>query len=370
MKKKTERSRLIPRLRLKKLERNHRTSISLLFAGIIFFFFVVSIGVITGVIFLLTNLGVFDVSGSMPQIKGLILLATLGSIALGTVMAFAVGRIPLKPINKIINALNRLARGKFKTNLSIEGPWGKLPAMRELCDSFNRLAEELQNTEMLRDDFVNNFSHEFKTPIVSIAGFAGLLKYGNLTEEQQMEYITIIEEESRRLSVMATNVLNLTRIENQKILTGATDFNVSEQIRNCVLLLEGKWSKKGLGLSLNFDEYTVHGNEEMLKQVWINLLDNAIKFSEPEGTLAVDVRSEEGELSVSVTNDGKEIPEANRERIFRKFYQGDESHAGQGNGIGLTIVKAIVELHDGIVGVTCAGGKNTFTVNLPAEGNE
>lgn len=131
---------------------------------------------------------------------------------------------------------------------------------------------------MLRSDFINNFSHEFKTPIVSIAGFAKLLRRGNLTDEQKEEYLEVIEEESLRLSAMANNVLNLTRVENQTILTEVTRFNLSEQIRGAVLLLAEKWTPKNLYMDMQFGEHMICANEELLKQVWINLLDNAIKF--------------------------------------------------------------------------------------------
>lgn len=151
------------------------------------------------------------------------------------------------------------------------------------------MAEELENTQMLRSDFINNFSHEFKTPIVSIAGFAKLLRRGNLTDAQKEEYLAIIEEESLRLAAMATNVMNLTKVENQTILTDLTTFNLSEQIRACVLLLEEKWSRKELDLDLEFPEYTIRANEELLKQVWINLLDNAIKYSPNYGEIGVRI---------------------------------------------------------------------------------
>jgi signal transduction histidine kinase len=238
------------------------------------------------------------------------------------------------------------------------------PAVTGIRDSFNKLAEELEHTEVLRNDFINNFSHEFKTPIVSIAGFAKLLRRGNLTEAQREAYLISIEEESKRLSYMATNVLNLSKVESQTILTDVTVFNLSEQIRSAVLLLEGKWSEKSIELQLDFREYTVEGNEEMLKQVWINLIDNAIKFSPRCGTVILDIQDGGETLSVSVSNTGSEIPAEQMGKIFGKFYQADESHATEGNGIGLAVVKRVVELHMGSIEVCSEGGMNTFTVEL------
>ena len=168
-----------------------------------------------------------------------------------------------------------------------------------------------------------------------------------------------------RLSYMATNVLNLTKIENQTILTDITEFNLSEQVRSAVLLLETKWSEKNIDLQLDFDEHTVEGNEELLKQVWINLIDNAVKFSPRCGSVMLDVNKIGSTVQVTVSNTGPEIPPEKREKIFGKFYQGDESHAAEGNGIGLAIVKRVVDLHSGSISVACKEGMTTFTVTLP-----
>ena len=175
-----------------------------------------------------------------------LLFMTFISLIIGSVGSIFVSRISLKPIYQLIEKINRLAAGDFKARLQFEKPLLQKPAFDNVAESFNKMAEELENTEMLRSDFINNFSHEFKTPIVSIAGFAKLLKKGNLTEEQKEECLEIIEEESLRLAAMATNVLNLTRVENQTILTEVASFNLSEQLRSCILLLIDKWEKKNL----------------------------------------------------------------------------------------------------------------------------
>lgn len=227
------------------------------------------------------------------------------------------------------------------------------------------MAEELENTEMLRNDFINSFSHEFKTPIVSIMGLANLIESGNLTEEQRIQYARAIREESMRLSSMATNILLLTKVENLTILTGVSRFNLSEQIRSAVLLLEEKWTSKNIDLQLDFDEYIVEANEELLMQVWINLIDNAVKFVPRCGTIALEAIDMGGQLMVKISNTGSEIPKDRQEKIFSKFYQADESHATQGNGIGLAIVKSIVDLHNGDVYGESGNGMTVFTVMLP-----
>lgn len=167
-----------------------------------------------------------------------------------------------------------------------------------------------------------------------------------------------------RLSALATNVLNLSRIENQTILGPKSRFNLSEQIRSCILLLECKWNAKHLDLSLGFDEYEIEADPELLKDVWINLLDNAVKSTPEYGLIRVTIQTGSENIRVAVSNTGSTIPPEKRDRIFQKFYQADESHATQGNGVGLAIVKKVVELHQGQVHVSCDENSTTFTVVL------
>lgn len=295
----------------------------------------------------------------------MILLLAAVDTFIGFAVVITATTIPLRPVSNLIRQMNRLASGDFEARLKFGRLLTSHPAFAELTDSFNKMAEELGNTEMLRNDFINNFSHEFKTPIVSVAGFAKVLKRGGLTPEQQAEYLNIIEAESLRLSYMATNVLNLTRIENQSILTNVSRFNLSEQIRSCILLLEHKWAPKELEWKLDFGEHEAEGNEELLKQVWINLIDNAVKFSAEGDTVEIRLAETEQEIEVSVINSGPTIPEEAQEKIFNKFYQADESHSSEGNGVGLAIVKRVMQLHGGRTMVHSEGGITEFAVGLP-----
>jgi signal transduction histidine kinase len=351
---------------MKKQDRQHRLALTLLFTALVLAFMLMTLLVVGGITFLFIHLGLFTGPGNTsPSATKVLPIFILSALLVGALMTFFLGQIPMKRVNSLINQMNRLAAGDYKARLSYDGVWAKHPTVRELTDSFNRMAEELQSTEMLRGDFINNFSHEFKTPIVSIAGFAKVLRKGNLPEEQKQEYLAIIETESLRLSQMATNVLNLTKVENQTILTDVTEYNLSEQIRSCILLLSEKWEQKGIEYDLNFDEYRIHANEELLMQVWINLLGNAVKFSPPCGVIEVGITQQARTMTVTITNTGKEIPPEQRGKIFHKFYQADESHASEGNGIGLAIVKRVVELHEGAVTADSENGKTTFTVVLP-----
>lgn len=351
---------------MKKNEFNERYSLTLLYSFIVFFMLLISVIVSIGLAVLLSHLGLlaFNPMDGEAGFSPLIFMA-LVSLAVGLLLTFLTRKVPLSPINTLVDSMNKLKSGDYKTRLYFKGRIRKHPVAVEIENSFNTMAQELENTEILRSDFINNFSHEFKTPIVSIAGFAKLLRRGNLSEEQKAEYLAIIEEESLRLSAMATNVLTMSKIENQTILTDVSRYNLSEQIRSCVLLLEDAWTRKDISLELEFDEYYISANEELMKHVWINLLDNALKFSPHTGEIKIAIEQSGGWIKVDITNYGEEIAPDKIDKIWGKFYQADESHSGNGNGIGLAMVKAIVELHHGSAEVESSQGKTTFKVTLP-----
>ena len=291
----------------------------------------------------------------------LLALSAVASLAIGTALTPLILRIPLKPISRLKEGMNRLAGGHFDERIDL----GNLAMLRELSENFNALAGELEHTEMLRSDFVNHFSHEFKTPIVSIRGFARLLQSGNVPEEKRKQYLTIIEDEATRLADMATNVLNLTKVENQKILADVGEINVSEQLRKCILLFEKKWMEKELEIDSDFPEYILRGNVELLDQVWVNLLDNAVKFSPRGGKIRVEVKPIHKELQIRIANQGPMILPAQQKRIFEKFYQGDTSHSSEGAGVGLSVVRKIVELHRGRILLESTEAETAFSVILP-----
>ncbi len=362
MKRKRKKKRLAL---LKGRERPSRMSLTIVLAAFVFIILLLAIGVTALGVYAFTKFGVLvNVEGNL-DLRSVILFMSLSSLIIGGLIAFFSSRLPLRPINNLINKMNRLAAGDFKARLHFGNTLSAHPAFREISTSFNTMAEELENTEMLRNDFINNFSHEFKTPIVSIRGFAKLLSEGNLTEEQRSAYLHAIEEESVRLSAMATNVLSLSRLENQTILNDLSLFNLSEQLRGSILLLEGKWSQKKIVLSLEMEEYEIEASEELLREVWINLLDNAVKFAPEGGAVELTVTEDQETLCVTVSNTGQGIPPEKQDKIFNKFYQADDSHATAGNGVGLAIVRRIVELHHGTVSVRSQDGITAFSVILP-----
>lgn len=347
-------------------ERNNRVVLTVLISAFIFCIQYVTIAVAGGLIYLLAQFGVIKLDSAVAShIGSVILYIAVISNVLGSIVAWLFSKISMRPFQYLIQQINRLALGDFKARLDFGHPLSKHPTFAQLTDSFNKMATELENTEMLRGDLINNFSHELKTPIVSIAGFAKLLRRGNLTDEQNEEYLAVIEEESLRLSDMATNILNLTKVENQTILTDVTEFNLSEQIRSSILLLIDKWENKRLDFKIDFGEHMISANEELLKEVWINLIDNAVKFSMPEGIIEIGLKESDDMLTVHIINSGEEIPTESMSRIFQKFYQADSSHANEGNGIGLALVKKVVDLHCGKVSVSSENNLTMFAVTLP-----
>ena len=283
---------------------------------------------------------------------------------IGTCAAAFFTKWVLLPLNEMIHAIKRISKGDFKVH--IQETFHERSDFGILQRSFNHMASELDGIEMFRNDFINNFSHEFKTPIVSIQGFAHQLKAGGLSPKEEQEYIRIIADESDRLAKMSTNILLLSKLENQAIVTDKTEFWLDEQIRTCLVLLEKQWGPKDIELNLELDEVKYYFNENMLSQVWLNLFGNAIKFTPVGGTVSCSLTADDKYVTVSVHDTGIGMDENTKHHIFDKFYQGDTSHTGDGNGIGLNIVSRILYLCDGSVTVdSTIGGGSTFTVTLP-----
>ena len=283
---------------------------------------------------------------------------------IGTGAAAVFTKWILSPLNEMIEATERISKGDFKVH--IQESFDKDSDFGMLQRSFNHMARELDSIEMFRKDFINNFSHEFKTPIVSIQGFAHQLLAGGLSPEEEREYIRIIAAESDRLAKMSTNILLLSKLENQVIVTDKTEFFLDEQLRTCLLLLEKQWSAKDIELNLELDEVKYCFNEDMLSQVWVNLFANAIKFTPVGGTVSCTLSTTDEWVTVTVSDTGIGMSEETRCHIFEKFYQGDASHTGDGNGIGLTIVGRILVLCHGSITVDSTLGEGSrFTVQLP-----
>jgi len=292
-------------------------------------------------------------------------ITLLASIVIGTGLTAVACERVLKPLNQLIKATKAVAKGDFRVRVQEIDSNSEIAV---LLRNFNQMTQELGSIEMFRNDFINNFSHEFKTPITSIMGFAKQLRNDDLPKEKRKEYTEIIISESERLTKMAANVLLLTRFENQKIVTDKTRFDLDEQLRNCVILLEKEWSGKNIDIRLELERVEISGNSEMLSHLWLNLIDNAIKYSDVNGIVTVKCRRDGGYAEVTVSDRGVGMDEETLKHIFDKFYQGDKSRSASGNGLGLSIAGRIVELCGGQIDVTSKPGQGTrFTVRLPLQ---
>lgn len=294
----------------------------------------------------------------------------VAAILIGISMVVMIRMVILNPVLSMVRAMKQLAAGDFTVRMSCKG-WMRPLELREFAVAFNTAAEELDGTEILRKDFINNFSHEFKTPITSLGGFADLLLEDEaMPAEERRQYLQIISSESHRLAALANSILALSRVETQTILTESEPFPLAEQLRQSALMVEQKWSgKKKIVLTVETpeDDFCIlNGNEAMLKEVWVNLLDNAFKFSPEGGAVSLTLQNKPAAVKVTVTDHGSGMDEATKAHIFDQFYQGDTSHKTEGNGLGLAMAQKIVALHKGTITVDTAPGRGTtFTVQLP-----
>lgn len=292
-------------------------------------------------------------------------LCLLISSFVGTIISTVVSCHLLRPLRELIAATKTVAKGDFSVQLDSEDQIGEIA---ELIDSFNLMTRELSGIEMFRSDFINTFSHEFKTPIVSIRGFAKQLQNENLTVEERREYTDIIIAESERLTKLSANILMLSKLEHQMILSDQTEFSLAEQIRSDILLLEKLWSKKNLDIDPDLAEVIYYGNAEILSQLWVNLLSNAIKFTPDGGKIEIVLTQDSDDVKIVVRDNGIGMSAETLQHVFEKFYQGDRSHSSEGNGLGLALVKRIVELSGGSISIESEEGNGTSVyVALPKQ---
>lgn len=283
----------------------------------------------------------------------LLMVSLLISAVLSTIM----GKMSLRPMKRFIDATKQIAMGNFDVRVEPHGP----DEMIKLADSFNDMARELNSIETLRTDFVDNVSHEFKTPVVSIRGFAKLLKNDDLTPGQRNEYLDIIISESDRLATLSSNVLLLSKLGSEEYIETAR-YPLDEQLRKCILLLEPQITKKKLNLDIELDSLSITASEDLLQHVWINILSNAIKFTPENGTIGVKLKDLTLGAEVTITDSGVGMDKDVQRHLFDKFYQGDESHSTEGNGLGMALVKRILDLCDGDITVSSLPGAGTEMV--------
>ncbi len=319
---------------------------------------IISACALTGILLLLDVLNLIRTVGPATIIA--LVVVSIVTVAL---MSYFVGRRILMPMVKLSKASKEVARGNFNITVSDSS---KLEEVQSTYRNFNAMVRELNSISTLSNDFIANVSHEFKTPLTAIEGYASLLQEENLPPEEREDYIERILSNTKRLSTLIGNILTLSKVESKPLPGQYTRFRLDEQLRQTVVAAEPSWTQKELKIKVDFDEVMINGCEGLLAQVWSNLLENAVKFSPAGGTVQLRLIVQQECVLVSVSDQGCGMSDEVRAHIFDKFYQGDTSHRSEGNGLGLALVKRIVELSDGIVEVESVPEQGTtFRVILP-----
>lgn len=355
---------------IKRIKRSIRAKFSMIFIGILCFACIASFGIMhifqnTFMKKFISNVSLNYTNEQIQHIhqRSLIIMITLViCVIIGSILMFIATKTISKPIRYISNITKEVSKGNFDISIDYDNE----DEIGVLAKNFNLMISELKNMEYLRKDFISNVSHEFKTPISSIQGFVEMIKNKDLPEDKRNAYIDIIIEETERLSNLSSNMLRISRLDNQSIPNKITEFSLDEQIRKSVLLLEDKWIKKNLDLNIDLEKLLFKGDEDLIQQLWINLLENAIKFSEDGGKISVVLKNLKNDVIIKISDTGIGIGEESQKRIFERFYQGETSRSRVGNGLGLAIVKRIIEICKGDIEIDSHIGEGTtFIIRLP-----
>lgn len=273
-----------------------------------------------------------------------------------------------RPVNRILDATEKITEGDFSVRIQpVHTDRDKYNELDLIIDDFNTMAHELSGTETLRNDFIANVSHEIKTPLAAMQNYATLLQTPGLSEEKRMEYARSITASSRKLSELITNILKLNKLENQQIFPEPVEFNLTEELQECVVSFEQQWEKKNISIDADIeDDVRMEGDPDLLSLVFNNLMSNAIKFTEKDGHIGISLHGIGKEAEIRVRDDGCGMDKETASHVFEKFYQGDSSHAAKGNGLGLALAKRVVDISRGTITVESQPGKgSTFIVRLP-----
>lgn len=267
-----------------------------------------------------------------------------------------------KEIKILSEGIEHLAEGDFDYKI----PLKKRDSLAKVYANFNKMCEELKSVQILRNDFINSYSHEFKTPIASINGFAELLLDKDLSELEREEYLKIIIEETNRLSKLASNTILLSRLSSQQIVTDTENYDLGEQIRQCSIILSKRWIEKGIDFTCALPTVMYTGNRELMQHLWLNIISNAVDHTPQNGEIAISLHEEDGNIVANIADSGEGMDEETQKHLFEPYFQGDASHSKKGLGLGLAIAKRISELCGGNINVESAIGEGSlFTVTLP-----
>ena len=309
--------------------------------------------------------GIIEWSGNqLDDLSTLIylLIALAVSCLIGTIIASILSNLVTKQASILNESINKVANGDF--NIELETPKNKV--LKETIENFNKMVKDLKSVAMLRNDFISNFSHEFKTPIVSINGFAEVLRDNkNLSQEQREEYLQIIIDESARLSKLSQNTLLLSKLETQSSVLDKNKYFLDEQIRQIVLLLHNELVNKNVNIKLKLNKLPYFANENLFHHVWLNIINNAIKYAKSK--ITITSVKQENQYIIKIEDDGLGVNQETLKHIFEKYYQGENSSvSSMGNGLGLSIAQKIIHLHNGKIEAQSIYGKNMiFLIYLP-----
>lgn len=276
-----------------------------------------------------------------------------------------------RPVRRIVHALEKIMQGDLSVRIEKFHSVDPQDGLNVVAEYINRMAEELSGMETLRTDFIANVSHELKTPLAVMQNYGTLLQQPNLSEQQRQEYAKAVTDAARSLANMVSNILRLNKLENQKIYQKSVTYDLGEQLCECLLGFEDVWEKKALDIETDLAEgVQITADPELLSLVWNNLFSNAVKFTEPGGKVSLSLKAEDGYATVKISDTGCGISPEVGKHIFEKFYQGDGSHATQGNGLGLALVKRVVDITGGDISVSSEVGKGSiFTVKIRSISN-
>lgn len=296
----------------------------------------------------------------------LLLVVAMAVLILAIIL---ITRDTTNPIRTLSNAANEIAKGNYDVQVSLRRD--RVAEYGELQRNFNAMAQQLQKNEYLHKDFIASVSHELKTPLAIIEGYAHLLQEEHLTQQQRREYADAIEKESMRLTDMTQNMLRLSRMDAGQQSLQKTSYRLDEQLRRCLILLQPKWDARNITPEIEAAPVCLLADETLMQQVWLNLLDNAIKFSDEGKTIWVRVHLTAcDQVVVEICDEGIGMDEQTQARMFERFFQADPSHGQRGSGLGLSLVRRIVQLHDGTINVHSIPGHGTrICIMLPHAGS-
>ena len=303
-------------------------------------------------------------------------LAAAAKLTFGNVLLISFGaatidyvrrkRMVDKPVKQIMDALDQVMQGDFTVRIAPVKEFAGETGFNEIINAINQMTAELQGTETLRTDFIANVSHELKTPLAVMGNYATMLQQPDISEEERIEYGKAISHSSRRLAALITNILKLNKLENQQIFPQHEEYDLSGQLCESLLQFEDAWEAKNLEIETDIeDEVRIKSDPELLSLVWNNLISNAVKFTPNSGRITVTLKAGEDDVMIAVSDTGCGIKPEVGQHIFEKFYQGDTSHATQGNGLGLALVKRVVDILNGEICVQSVFGQGSaFTVKF------